>query len=76
MDDCVHYWVVDSPNGKTSWGQCTACLVRREFQNAIGDQGWDWPAKNSLDWEAPQQRSEVNHRCGAYTSVVTPLRGQ
>ena len=51
MDDCVHYWVIDSPNGKTSWGQCTACLVRREFQNAIGDEGWDWPAKNSLYWE-------------------------
>ena len=53
---CVHYWVIDSPNGKTSWGQCKACLVWREFQNAIGDQGWDWPAINSLEWEARQQR--------------------
>jgi hypothetical protein len=60
-DDCVHYWVIDSPDGKTSWGQCTACLERREFPNAIGDQGWDWPAINSLDWEARQQRGVSTH---------------
>ena len=59
-DDCVHYWVIDSPDGKLSWGQCTGCLVWREFQNAMGDQGWDWPAKNSLDREARQQRWVVN----------------
>jgi hypothetical protein len=47
-DDCVHYWVINTPSGKTSWGQCKTCLVWREFDNTISDQGWDRPGKNSL----------------------------
>jgi hypothetical protein len=57
-EDCVHHWVIDTPDGKTSWGRCVMCLIWREFQNGPSDQGWDWTAVNSLDWEARQRMSQ------------------
>jgi len=58
---CVHHWVIDTPDGKTSWGQCRACLASitawREFPNTMSDQAWDWMGVNTLEWEARQRRS-------------------
>ena len=32
-DRCQHHWVVEGPNGPTSWGECKRCGARREFVN-------------------------------------------
>jgi hypothetical protein len=32
---CVHYWVVDPPNGPTSKGQCKHCGMVAEFFNDL-----------------------------------------
>lgn len=46
---CRHYWVIESPRGRTSRGICTFCGAQREFKNYLRDclgaseeeyQGW------------------------------------
>lgn len=32
---CRHYWVIESPDGKTSVGYCKLCHQSREFYNSI-----------------------------------------
>ncbi len=36
-DRCVHSWVLASPNGSTSPGQCIKCGARRRFANSFPD---------------------------------------
>jgi hypothetical protein len=30
---CIHYWIVESPNGPTSRGVCKFCGEEKEFAN-------------------------------------------
>lgn len=34
---CVHHWIVKTPNGQTSRGDCKKCHTVRYFFNALGD---------------------------------------
>ncbi len=34
-NDCVHIWLIDSPDGASSVGFCPRCDTRREFYNSI-----------------------------------------
>ena len=36
-EQCVHYWVIDSPDGRTSSGKCKLCGLVREFSNYWDD---------------------------------------
>ena len=31
--ECRHYWIIDSPKGRTSKGICKLCGVEKEFLN-------------------------------------------
>ncbi len=33
--DCVHVWIIDSPDGASSVGRCPRCNAQREFYNSI-----------------------------------------
>jgi len=33
--ECSHHWIIGSPNGPTSWGQCKYCGAKKEFLNSI-----------------------------------------
>lgn len=33
--ECVHYWLIDSPDGPTSMGKCLYCGEKRRFINAF-----------------------------------------
>ena len=41
ISDCMHHWVIDSPNGPTSVGVCKVCGERSEFRNSMPGSGWD-----------------------------------
>jgi len=30
---CCHYWIIESPNGRTSRGICKLCGITKEFEN-------------------------------------------
>jgi hypothetical protein len=38
---CSHHWVIESPNGPTSVGECRACGEVREFKNSIQITSWE-----------------------------------
>lgn len=33
--DCKHFWVIDSPSGPVSRGECQVCGETREFKNYL-----------------------------------------
>lgn len=33
--DCVHYWIIDFPDGPVSTGRCKLCGMEREFFNCL-----------------------------------------
>ncbi|HEY98477.1 MAG TPA: hypothetical protein G4O16_09905 [Dehalococcoidia bacterium] len=33
--DCVHYWIIDFPDGPISTGRCKLCGMEREFFNCL-----------------------------------------
>ena len=33
-DKCCHYWIIKSPEGRTSKGRCKFCGVEKEFYNS------------------------------------------
>ena len=35
--DCVHHWIIEVAQGKTSYGRCEKCDEVREFSNSIED---------------------------------------
>ena len=39
MDDCVHYWLIEIPNGPESAGRCARCGESRQFRNSPAN--WD-----------------------------------
>ena len=39
--ECVHQWLIDSPNGPISKGECLDCGKISEFKNSMPVSGWD-----------------------------------
>ena len=39
--ECIHHWVIESPNGPMSQGVCKLCGLGAEFRNSIQETGWD-----------------------------------
>ena len=39
--ECMHFWIIDQPNGPTSVGVCKLCGETQEFRNSIQGSGWD-----------------------------------
>ena len=39
--DCVHFWLIEPPNGPTSYGVCKQCGMRQEFRNSIETSSWN-----------------------------------
>lgn len=40
-DTCVHYWVIDPPDGPVSEGICKICGAEKEFKNYMFYSSWD-----------------------------------
>lgn len=37
MNKCVHYWIIEFPNGGKSTGVCKICKTTRSFYNSYSD---------------------------------------
>lgn len=44
--ECVHHWVIEPPNGRTSSGVCKRCGEHRDFANA--NEAVMWEQTNTL----------------------------
>ena len=50
---CIHFWVIESPNGPTSIGTCKLCTEVREFRNSMYSSTWSkGMVKRGDGWEA------------------------
>ena len=38
---CVHYWLIETPNGPVSNGTCRNCGDQRQFENHLMTSGFD-----------------------------------
>ena len=38
---CIHRWMIETPNGETSKGTCTACGATKLFPNSAEDGLWE-----------------------------------
>lgn len=38
---CTHFWVIDPPNGPTSYGMCKLCGRKQQFRNSIETTSWN-----------------------------------
>jgi hypothetical protein len=34
---CRHHWIIEAPQGATSWGVCKVCGAKKEFPNSASD---------------------------------------
>ena len=34
---CVHHWIIEAPEGRTSFGKCRFCGMVKEFFNDLSD---------------------------------------
>jgi len=33
QQNCIHHWIIDTPDGQTSYGKCRICGAVTEFSN-------------------------------------------
>lgn len=38
---CVHFWVIEMPNGPISTGTCRDCGEERQFRNSVTTSTWN-----------------------------------
>ncbi|MEX2008232.1 MAG: hypothetical protein WD850_01990 [Candidatus Spechtbacterales bacterium] len=38
---CVHHWIIESPNGRESNGECKYCGETKQFVNSIESVMWE-----------------------------------
>lgn len=51
---CVHYWIIETPDGPTSKGYCKRCGVEGEFANVhrLNESNWDLRDKKDKHTES------------------------
>jgi len=45
---CQHQWLIESPHGPSSTGECRICGEEREFQNYIEGSAWGYDSSSEL----------------------------
>lgn len=41
FEECVHFWLIESPNGPTSLGVCKLCGRTQAFRNSLTTSTWN-----------------------------------
>ena len=53
---CRHHWMIETPESRTSHGQCLLCRARREFPNYLSDCLIDSDMEKFEQWLAREGR--------------------
>lgn len=54
---CRHHWIIESPQGATSWGVCKLCDTKKEFPNSASDSLWEGDPGTALGGPVWVERS-------------------
>ncbi|HEY48444.1 MAG TPA: hypothetical protein G4O13_00180 [Dehalococcoidia bacterium] len=46
---CIHYWIIESPDGPTSRGVCKHCGAEKEFRNYVVYSPWEDEIAKSIE---------------------------
>jgi len=50
-EECVHFWLIDTPNGPTSQGTCKQCGKIQLFRNSVASSTWNrGVARRENEW--------------------------
>ena len=68
VSTCIHRWVVRSPQGAVSWGECRKCGKRRRFINHFDSYGRSnnsdiFADRNTVwkpNWSPPVSDHQIN----------------
>ena len=41
VEECVHFWIIDTPSGPTSQGVCKLCGKNQLFRNSVSSSAWN-----------------------------------
>lgn len=41
IEECVHFWLIETPNGPTSQGTCKHCGKAQSFRNSVASSTWN-----------------------------------
>lgn len=50
-EECVHFWLIETPNGPTSQGTCKQCGKIQLFRNSVASSTWNrGVARRENEW--------------------------
>ena len=51
IEECVHFWLIETPNGPTSQGTCKQCGKVQLFRNSVSSSTWNrGVARRENEW--------------------------
>ena len=58
--NCVHHWLIETPNGRESTGVCKRCGATKEFANSTDQVMWEQTNTLRNDLARPTRSSKVD----------------
>lgn len=72
MDECVHHWLIEQPNGPYSRGRCKKCMAVKDFPNSNdGDNHWMTSEKKKQ--AAKKKKATENKRKAKYKQKLARI---
>jgi hypothetical protein len=63
-EQCAHIWVIDAPDGVTSYGRCKRCHMEKEFIN-------DWNLVLDITGKSPNSaKPSVKEELAIYAGIL------
>ena len=56
---CQHQWLIESPHGPSSTGECRICGEERQFQNYIEGSAWGYDSSSELGGSRIPTKNEM-----------------
>ena len=60
---CIHYWVLETPNGTTSKGTCKLCGTEQDYYNTpeyMREGGNQWMRHKASTWAEKQRQDRLS----------------
>ena len=67
--ECTHHWVIDTPSGPMSRGQCKLCGAEREFKNFLDNTPY-WEDDVYLDQVSSGSQFRTNEAAEGSSDTV------
>lgn len=59
MTECTHHWLISSPNGPTSHGECKHCGITKDFSNGEVTATWGSTIHSRYNYFGARKRKQL-----------------